>query len=133
MTEYIAYHNGDWMPISELKIDPQDRGAALGDQVVEVERTFDGKGFRIIQHIERLYRSLKYVRIDPGLSAEEMLEVTEEGIRRNEGLRVEGGDLSITQLVTRGPGGPRAWSAGPPNVYLKIGPVAFEMFSPILR
>ena len=127
MADFTAYHNGEWMPLNELRIDPQDRGASIGDQVVEVVRTFNGKSFRMKEHIDRLYRSLKYVRIDPGLSPEEMVDVGEEGISRNEHLLSQVGDFSLTQLVTRGPsgpGGPRAWSAGPPNVYVKIGPAS---------
>ena len=74
------------------------------------------------EHVDRLYRSLKYVRIDPGLTSQEMLDLSEEGIERNRHLLDEVGDFSISQLVTRGPGGPRAWAAGPPNVYIKYGP-----------
>ena len=121
MAEFTWYHNGEWLPQSEVKLDPSDRGVTLGDQVLDVERTFGGKGFRLKEHIDRIYRSLKHVRIDPGISPEGMLEITEEGIRRNWPLVAEGSDMSITQLVTRGPGGPRAWAAGPPNLYVKFG------------
>ena len=31
MAEYTWYHNGDWVPQSEVKPDPSDRGATLGD------------------------------------------------------------------------------------------------------
>ena len=120
MTEFSWYQNGDWIPRSELRLDPDDRGPKLGDQVVDVERTFGGKGFKLKEHIDRLYKSLAHVRIDPGLSAEEMLRITEEGIRRNWPLVPEDSDLSITQLVTRGAGRARAWTAGPPNVYVKF-------------
>ena len=58
-----------------------------------------------------------------------MTEITEEGIHRNKHHLTQAGDFSITQLVTRGPGGPRAWAAGPPNVYVKIGAMGFGMFA----
>ena len=45
-----------------------DRGFYVGDSVFEVERTFGGKSFRMKEHVDRLYRSLKYARIDAGLS-----------------------------------------------------------------
>ena len=121
MTEFTWYQNGDWIPQSEFRLDPDDRGPKLGDQVVDVERTFGGKGFKLKEHIGRLYKSLAYVRIDPGLSPAAMLEITEEGIRRNWPLVAADSDLRITQLVTRGPGPARAWAAGPPNVYVKFG------------
>jgi branched-chain amino acid aminotransferase len=120
MAEFTWYHNGKWLPQSQVKPDPNDRGVTLGDQVVDVERTFGGKGFRIKEHIDRLYKSLKHVRIEIGISPAEMIEITEEGISRNWPLLGEKSDLSITQLVTRGQSRDRAWTAGPPNVYVKF-------------
>lgn len=102
MQEFTAFFNGEWVPYSEVKIDPFDRGFLMGDSIYDVERTFDGKIFRLHAHMERLYRSLQYTRIDPGLTQDEMAEVTEEVVRRNEGLRPSGGDWSVRQVVTRG-------------------------------
>ena len=122
MSEFVGYYNGEWMPMDRITYDPSDLGPSKGDQVFETIRTFGGASFRMKEHVDRLYRSLKYVRIDPGLTAQEMLDLSEEGIERNRHLLDEVGDFSIQQLVTRGPGGPRAWAAGPPNVYIKFGP-----------
>ena len=33
-------------------------------------RTFDGRPFKLKEHVDRLYRSLRYLRIDPGLVAQ---------------------------------------------------------------
>ena len=119
--EYTAFLNGDWVPRSELKIDVSDRGFKVGDTIFDVTRTFNGKSFRLKEHVDRLYRSLKYTRIDPGMSAEEMLEVSEEAIRRNEHLLSKEGDFSIRQIITRGPG---RWAntAGPATVIIEVGP-----------
>ena len=115
MAEYTAYFNGEWMPFSEVKIDPSDRGFLVGDVVFDVARTFNGKSFRMKEHVDRLYRSLKFIRIDPGISPEEMIQISEEALARNESLREEVGDFTIWQFVTRGPG---RWThdAGPPAV-----------------
>ncbi|MCH8309544.1 MAG: aminotransferase class IV, partial [Chloroflexi bacterium] len=128
MAEYTAYFNGEWIPFSEVKIDPMDRGFLVGDVVFDVARTFNGKSFRMKDHVDRLYRSLKYVRIDPGLSPEEMIDISEEAIERNEHLREEVGDHTIWQFVTRGPG---EWThnAGPPAVCVKVGPIGFSRFA----
>jgi branched-chain amino acid aminotransferase len=80
------------------------------------------------EHIDRLYRSLSFVRIDSGLSAEEMLEISEEAISRNEHLRGDVGDFNIHQFVTRGTGR-RAWNARGPTVCVRIGPLDFKNFS----
>ena len=82
MADYQAYFNGEWMPFGEVTISPSDRGFSVGDLVFEVERTFNGKPFRLKEHIERLYRSLTYVRMDSGLSAHEMTAITEEAVER---------------------------------------------------
>ena len=128
MVEYTAYFNGEWVPFSEVKIDPLDRGFQVGDVVFDVARTFDGKSFRMKEHIDRLYRSLKFIRLDPGLSPEEMTDVSEEAIRRNEHLRADVGDFSIWQFVTRGPG---RWTrtAGPPTVCVKISGLDFARYA----
>ena len=132
MPELVGYRNGEWPPMNQILPDPNDRGTLLGDQVLDVERTFGGKGFRLEEHVERLYKSLKYVRIDLELSPAEMLLLTEEGIRRNL-ERAPGTDFIITQLITRGSGGTRAWMAGPPNVYIKYAPVANEWLARYFR
>ncbi len=127
MADYTAYFNGEYVPFSQVKIDPLDRGFMVGDVVFDVARTFDGKSFRMREHVERLYRSLKFIRLDPGLSPEEMIEISEETIRRNESLRSEVGDFTVWQFVTRGPG---RWthSAGPPTVCVKVSAIDFGRF-----
>ena len=124
MADYTAYFNGNWVPLDQVLISPMDRGFLVGDVVFEVERTFNGKSFRLKEHVDRLYRSLKYVRIDPGLSPEEVIDITEEAVRRNEHLRAETGDFRMMQFITRGTG-ITAWSAGPPTVCIKVGPINY--------
>ena len=128
MADYTAYFNGAWVPFSQVKIDPMDRGFLVGDVVFDVARTFNGKSFRMQEHVDRLYRSLKFIRIDPGLSPEEMLAVSEEVIERNESRREAVGDFTVTQFVTRGPG---RWAhqAGPPTVCVKAAPILFERYA----
>jgi len=129
MADYTAYFNGEWMPISQVRIDPDDRGFTTGDVVFDVARTFNGKSFRLKYHIDRLYRSLKYARLDAGLSPDEMTAISEEVVARNEGLRAEVGDFYIRQFVTRGKG---VWahSAGPPSVCVRVSPIDLGRFAP---
>ena len=62
MVDTVAYFNGEWIPQKEAKIDPLDRGFFVGDAVFDIARTFNGKSFKMKEHVERLYRSLKYTR-----------------------------------------------------------------------
>ena len=122
MADYTAYHNGEWRPASQVTIDVNDRGFTTGDAVFDVARTYNGKIFRLQYHIDRLYRSLQYARMDIGLSKQEMVDISEEVVTRNEHFRAEVGDYYVRQFVTRGIG---AWThtAGPPNVHVIVRPI----------
>ena len=102
--ERICYFNGEFVPESQTKVPFTDRGLRLGDAVFEMERTFNGQVFKLREHIERLNRSLKIVRIDPGLTLEELEEITEEVVRRNDPARESGSDDWVYQAITRGNG-----------------------------
>jgi len=132
MAEYTAYFCGTYMPASQVKIDPMDRGFLVGDAVFDVFRTFNGKSFRLQEHVDRLYRSLKYVRIDPGITPAEMVAISEEVIRRNEPSRAEVGDFAIWQFVTRGRGR-WAHSAGPAAVGVFIRSLGLGRFAHLYK
>jgi len=132
MADYTTYFNGEWVPISQVKIDINDRGFTTGDVVFDVARTFDGKTFRLGYHIDRLYRSLKYARMDPGLSPEEMGDISEEVVQRNEHLRAEVGDYYVRQFVTRGMG-TWAHTAESQTVCVRVSPIDLGRFAPIFK
>jgi branched-chain amino acid aminotransferase len=81
--ERIAYFNGKYVPESEVRVPFRDRSWVFGDGAFDMTRTFNGRVFKIEEHIERLYRSLKYLRIDSGLSPAQMIEISEEVSARN--------------------------------------------------
>ena len=128
MADYIGYFKGRWVPESEMRIDLSDRGFTTGDVVFDVFRTFNGKTFNVPYHMARLYRSLKYARMDPGLSPEEMSDISEEVVRRNEHLRAEVGDYYVRQFVTRGIG---VWAHATdgPIVCVRVGPIDLGRFA----
>ena len=127
-SEFIAYFNGEWMPYSQVKIDPMDSGFVVGDVVFDMGRTFNGESFRLKEHVDRLYRSLKFVRIDPGISRDEMIDISEEALKRNQHMRGESEELTVRQFVTRGVGS-RPRKPGPPTVGVLVGHVQFSHFA----
>ena len=127
MRDHIAYFNGEWVPNSEVRIDPFDRGFTMGGAVFDVERTFDGHIFRLREHLDRLYRSLQYLRLDCGVPIDEMTSITEELVRRNEPMREPGGDYMVRQVVTRGT--PKSGTQG--GVWEPMTPTVINMVSPI--
>ena len=100
--ERIAYFNGRFVPEREVLIPFRDRGFKHGDAVFDTTRTFGHRVFKLREHVERLYRSLRYLRIDPGVSPEEMIAITEEVLRRNLAILDPEDDYWVTQRVSRG-------------------------------
>ena len=85
MHEKIVYLNGSFVPESEAKVSVLDMGFHAGDGVYDVTRTFRHKPFKLKEHNDRLFRSLKYTRIDCGMSQEEMEAAALGGDRAQQG------------------------------------------------
>ena len=102
MEERIVYLNGAFVPESQAKVSVLDSGFNAGDGVYDVTRTFRHKPFKLREHTERLFRSLRYTRIDCGMSLEEMEKTTLEVLERNKSLLGENEDCALWQVVSRG-------------------------------
>lgn len=98
----IAYFNGRYVPEAQVVLPFRDHAVKTGDSTYDTTRTFAGKPFKLKEHIERLYNSLAYTRLDPGLSPAELIAITEEVVARNEHLRSQHGDWWVNQRFTRG-------------------------------
>jgi branched-chain amino acid aminotransferase len=124
--ERMVYMNGELVPDSQAKISIHDLGFVMGDAVFDTTRTFGGVIFKLEPHLERFYRSLTYMRIDPGLSQAEMADCTMQVLQANLPLIGEQEDYWITQRVTRGvrvyddPGAPLS-----PTVLIECQPLPF--------
>ena len=126
--EYQIWLNGEYVARDEARIPMTDRGFRLGDVVFDTSRTFDGDVFKLRDHLDRLYRSLKYVRIEPELSIDEMERLTLEVVERNEPLRRElNDDYMITQIVTGGDG---RRGDSEPSVSIWIDPLGAPRWAP---
>ena len=112
MEERVVYLNGGFLPESQAKVSVFDSGFNAGDGVYDVTRTFAHKPFRLRDHVERLFRSLQYTRIDCGLSLDEMEKVSLEVIDRNKRLLSASEDLALWQVVSRGVRSPKGNRVG---------------------
>jgi branched-chain amino acid aminotransferase len=97
--ELFSYVDGRLVPKSEASLSVMDHGLLYGDGVFEGIRAYDGVVFKLREHIDRLYESAHYIRLEIPISKEEMIEAVLETLRRN-ALR----DAYIRLLVTRGVG-----------------------------
>ena len=83
MRKNLVHISGRLVPENEAKISIFDSAVMLGDTVTESTRTFLHKPFKLEEHIERLYKSLKVVRNDIGYGKEEMLRISLEVLNTN--------------------------------------------------
>jgi branched-chain amino acid aminotransferase len=93
------YIDGNFYPESEAKISVFDHGLLYGDGVFEGIRFYQGRVFRLEEHIARLWDSAKGIALEIPISASELTAATLETIRQND-LH----DGYIRLLVTRGIG-----------------------------
>ena len=121
----IAWFNGAFVPEGQVMIPYRDRSWKSGDGAFDMTRTFNGAIFRLKEHIDRFYRSLRYVRIDPGLSPAEMISITEDVVARNEHLRALHGDWWVGQRISRGVDavGDEGWEHTGPNIVIDCTPL----------
>jgi branched-chain amino acid aminotransferase len=131
----VVYLNGEIVPESEALIPFRDRGFRYGDAVFDMTRTFGHRIFRLQDHIERLYKSLRYVQVDPGVSVEKMTEISREVLERNLHLLEKGDDYWVGQRISRGvdvPGGDIS-SHGGPTVIVECTPLPLKARARVFR
>jgi branched-chain amino acid aminotransferase len=91
--------DGQWLDKDSAKVSVFDHGLLYGDGVFEGMRVYNGKTFKLKEHVDRLFDSAKAILLDIPMSREEMIALTNEGVRRA-GL-TEG---YLRHVVTRGVG-----------------------------
>ena len=102
MSPRRVYLNGQLFPEAEAKISIFDSAVLLGDTVTESTRTFAHCPFKIEQHIDRLFKSLKVTRIDPGYGAAEMLQITRQTLEANLPTYAPHEDCWLVHNISRG-------------------------------
>ena len=109
MNGRTVYLNGDFVAESDARVSILDRGFLYGDSVYDSSRTFSGHAWRMRAHIDRLYLSCRYARLDPGMSPDDMQALSEELIERNRMAYKADDEFRINHWITRGGG----WSIDP--------------------
>ncbi|WP_024327156.1 D-amino acid aminotransferase [Thioalkalivibrio sp. AKL19] len=96
----IAYFNGDYLPLDQVRISPLDRGFLFGDSVYEVIPSYAGEFFLLPEHLERLARSLEAIRIPNPFAPAEWTALLTDLLVRNADPATP--DLGVYLQVTRG-------------------------------
>ena len=131
----VAYFNGKIVPEREVVLPFRDRGFKYGDAAFDMTRTFHGRPFRLKDHVARFYRSLRYLRIDPGIGPAEMVRVSEEVLERNRHFLNHDNDYWLGQRVSRGVDavGDEGWEHTGPNVIVECTPLPLKTRARLFR
>ncbi len=98
MAEYI-YIDGKFYSKENAKISVYDHGLLYGDGVFEGIRAYNGRVFRLDEHIDRMYDGAKAIMLTPPVTKEKMKDIILETLRKNK-LK----DAYIRPVITRGVG-----------------------------
>ncbi len=96
----LVYVNGKFVPEDQASVSIFDHGFLYGDGVFEGIRAYNGKIFRLKEHVDRLFDSAKAIDLDAGITKDEMSEIIKNTLRQNN-LK----DAYIRPIISRGKGG----------------------------
>ena len=94
------YVNGKYCDENDAKVSVFDHGLLYGDGIFEGIRAYNGRVFKLKEHIDRLFYSAKAILLTIPMSHSNMMEAVVETCRQNK-IR----DGYIRLVVTRGVGG----------------------------
>jgi branched-chain amino acid aminotransferase len=100
--ERQVYFNGRFVPESKACVSIYDSALMFGDMVFEMTRSFNKKQFKLKEHLERLYASIKYVRIPLKMTMDEMEKQVNKTIEVNEPLFADDDEHRVMINVSRG-------------------------------
>jgi len=93
----IAFVDGQYVPLGLASVPLVDRGFVRSDATYDVVHVYDGKFFRLDDHIERFQASMRGLRMSLPYSAQDIAGILIECVRRS-GLR----DAYVQMTCTRG-------------------------------
>jgi branched-chain amino acid aminotransferase len=94
-----VYINGKLYDKADAKVSVYDHGLLYGDGIFEGIRVYEGKVFRLRQHVDRLYDSARGIKLEIPISREQMAEAITSTVRANDKR-----NGYIRALITRGAG-----------------------------
>ena len=113
MNSGVHYKNGDWLGAEDISLSVFDLAVTRGIAVFDYLRTYDKKPFMLKEHYQRLFNSMKILRIEAPIRPDELTEIIDSGIKKNYRFK----DLGIRIIITAGVS-PKAGSliAGKPTL-----------------
>lgn len=98
-----VYMNGQFVAEKDAKISIFDSALMFGDMVFEMTRSFNKKQFKLREHLERLYASIKYFQIPLQMTIDEMEAACHATVEKNEPAFDKTDEHRLMINVSRGP------------------------------
>jgi len=117
----IVFLNGQFMPMSDAKISPMDRGFLFGDGIYEVVPSYDAKLVGFGLHIQRMQNGLNAIGIKLNMGADDWRQIANSLIEKN-----AKGNLGLYFHVSRGADVKR-FHAYPDDIQPTVFAFAFEI------
>jgi branched-chain amino acid aminotransferase len=99
MSSPRIYINGKLFDKADAKISVYDHGLLYGDGVFEGIRIYNGKVFKLKEHVDRLFESAQAIKLDIPMTRAQMVKAIQDTVSANNKK-----DGYIRPLVTRGAG-----------------------------
>lgn len=133
MAEPLAYLNGRICPVSQCTLPIYDQGLVMGASITEMARTFRHEAFKLRDHVDRLFRSLKHVGFVVDLNRETLVDLVLELVEHNARLVPKNHDLGVSFFMTAGNsliylGLPGLGIQRKPTVCVHTFPLPFELW-----
>lgn len=81
---YVGYYNGEMGPLEDLRIPALDRAVYFGDGCYEASTFANDVIFALDEHLERFYRSCRFLKIEFPLDAEALAQELQRCVDANE-------------------------------------------------
>jgi branched-chain amino acid aminotransferase len=132
MAERLVYWNGSLVAEREARLSIYDSALMFGDMVFEMTRSFNRRQFKLREHLERLYYSIRRVQIPLAMTIDEMERAVYETIDANRTAFDADDEHRVMIDVTRGLLGiyeSKVDLPGGPNVIIAVFPLKWTVSS----
>ena len=118
----IVWIEGEYYPLAEARIPIVDQGFLRGDLTYDVPGVWDGRYFRLDDHLDRLEASCEKMRLKLPLGRAEVRQKVIEMVAKS-GIR----DAYVELIVTRGLKFVREYQSYENSLYLMVIPYVWAM------
>lgn len=118
----VVFVDGEFVPVEEARIPFLDQGFLRSDLTYDVPAVWDGRFFRLDDHLDRFQSACDKLRLRIPMERDEMRSKIVEMVKRS-GIR----DAYVEVIVTRGNSFVREYKTSPCNLYLMAIPYVWIM------